>query len=414
VIQATRPFRVGAEAGSDYFTSHTHYQSLARRIVAALRSGGRFVLVTGDPPSNSQALSQALTNVVGSRFVVIGIPCGAELRREDLKRAVHTPARPRTADGAKNSPLALPLFVFDEFDRLSDRQIEDAYEDTLHDDQMGAAGVLLARPDFLSRLEEPTLHFLRGRLAAQLRVQEVGDSEEVAFLHNQLLAQRDRRTKARGFWHGILVGLVACGVMLGTTIAAFFLLHSAAEQARESPASAGKDGSSSKGVSVLRPAETGASVVPAQTWPKTEPAAILPTAPPPLSVPSSPRADAQGLLPDPPPALAQHPASPGLSATAIATLLRRGEAFLSTGDITSARLFYERAADAGEGLAALQLGATFDPLFLGRAGIRGVTADQGQALYWYRRASALGNSEAERRLEILQMRPLAEPDIPSR
>jgi hypothetical protein len=57
-------------------------------------------------------------------------------------------------------------------------------------------------------------------------------------------------------------------------------------------------------------------------------------------------------------------ASPCLSAIEIAALLGRGDAFLSAGDITSARLFYERAADAGYGLAALQLGATFGSLFL--------------------------------------------------
>jgi len=50
----------------------------------------------------------------------------------------------------------------------------------------------------------------------------------------------------------------------------------------------------------------------------------------------------------------------------IAALVARGDALLSTGDIVSARLFYERAADRGDGGAALRLGATFDPGFLAR------------------------------------------------
>jgi hypothetical protein len=40
----------------------------------------------------------------------------------------------------------------------------------------------------------------------------------------------------------------------------------------------------------------------------------------------------------------------------IAELLARGDALLRTGDIASARLFYDRAASAGQGQAALRLG----------------------------------------------------------
>jgi hypothetical protein len=39
----------------------------------------------------------------------------------------------------------------------------------------------------------------------------------------------------------------------------------------------------------------------------------------------------------------------------------------SAGDIASARLFYQHAADAGNGSAALRLGASYDPGFLSRA-----------------------------------------------
>jgi hypothetical protein len=77
-----------------------------------------------------------------------------------------------------------------------------------------------------------------------------------------------------------------------------------------------------------------------------------------------------------------------------ATLIARGDAFLAAGDITSARLFYQHAADAGDGAAALRLGATFDPAFLGRAESRG-GGDRTMALRWYEHARALGNSNAE-------------------
>src|SRR6266851_771177 len=88
---------VAVGARSDYFASGTHYESLAHRIAVALRGGGRFVLVTGDPPANPQVLSHVLGNVVGPRYAVINIPCGPELRGEDLERAVPMLAGPRAS-----------------------------------------------------------------------------------------------------------------------------------------------------------------------------------------------------------------------------------------------------------------------------------------------------------------------------
>ena len=66
----------------------------------------------------------------------------------------------------------------------------------------------------------------------------------------------------------------------------------------------------------------------------------------------------------------------------------------AVGDITSARLFYERAADAGDGQAALKLGKTFDPVALYFARLYGIRGDTDTAAYWYRRARDLGAPEA--------------------
>jgi TPR repeat protein len=93
---------------------------------------------------------------------------------------------------------------------------------------------------------------------------------------------------------------------------------------------------------------------------------------------------------------------PGFSAAQIAALLARGDASLATGDVASARLFYERAADSGEARAAMRLAETFDPFFLGRGRLRGVSGDLGRALFWYRRARDLGATEVERRLSTLE------------
>jgi TPR repeat protein len=91
-------------------------------------------------------------------------------------------------------------------------------------------------------------------------------------------------------------------------------------------------------------------------------------------------------------------ASPGphLPTLDIPEILARGDSYLLIGDITSARLFYERAADAGSGPGAMRLGATFDPNFLGRAGLVGTRGDQVKADTWYRRARTLGAVEAAR------------------
>lgn len=91
-----------------------------------------------------------------------------------------------------------------------------------------------------------------------------------------------------------------------------------------------------------------------------------------------------------------------LSAAEVTELLAHGDALLRTGDIASARLFYERAAAVGDGRAALRLGATFDPAFLGNAGLRNVQGDAAEARSWYSRALDLGAAEAKRQPNSLE------------
>jgi hypothetical protein len=79
-----------------------------------------------------------------------------------------------------------------------------------------------------------------------------------------------------------------------------------------------------------------------------------------------------------------------LSDAEIALLLARGDDMPRVGDVASARLFYERAADAGAGQAALRLALTFDPAFLARIGTRLMAGDPAKANFWYGRARALG------------------------
>ncbi|MBV8091595.1 MAG: sel1 repeat family protein [Alphaproteobacteria bacterium] len=97
-----------------------------------------------------------------------------------------------------------------------------------------------------------------------------------------------------------------------------------------------------------------------------------------------------------PPAAVPQPPRLVLSSAEIGELLARGDALFRMGDLTSARLFYERAANAGDGQGAMRMGATFDPAFLGRAGSPSVQGDPAKARAWYRKALDLSVVEIER------------------
>ena len=83
-------------------------------------------------------------------------------------------------------------------------------------------------------------------------------------------------------------------------------------------------------------------------------------------------------------------------------LLKRAKGLLAIGDITSARLLLERAADAQEAEAALMLAGTYDPQVLGSQDLRSVSPDPAAARVWYQKAAQLGSADAKRRLVQLQ------------
>lgn len=86
----------------------------------------------------------------------------------------------------------------------------------------------------------------------------------------------------------------------------------------------------------------------------------------------------------------------------LATLLKRAKGLLAIGDITSARLLLERAADAQEPEAALMLAGTYDAQVLGTQDMRSVSPDPAAARLWYQKAAQLGSADAKRRLSQLQ------------
>ena len=98
-----------------------------------------------------------------------------------------------------------------------------------------------------------------------------------------------------------------------------------------------------------------------------------------------------------------------LSTDEIATLIRRGKDFITTGDFESARLLLRRAAAIGSAEAALALGTTFDPLVIGKLGAIGIQPDIDQARQWYQRAAELGSAAASRQLANLAARHSRSP-----
>jgi hypothetical protein len=85
----------------------------------------------------------------------------------------------------------------------------------------------------------------------------------------------------------------------------------------------------------------------------------------------------------------------------LASMLKRGEELLNTGDIASARLLLRRAAEARDARAAFALAGTYDPIVLKRLGVYGSSPDVATARDWYEKARQYGSREAPQRLELL-------------
>jgi hypothetical protein len=123
----------------------------------------------------------------------------------------------------------------------------------------------------------------------------------------------------------------------------------------------------------------------------------------------------QSALQTPPPAAAPvavpaaavatpAPAAPQarrIDASELSMLMGRARSLLDVGDISSARLLLERAADGQDANAAWLLARTYDPDVLGPQDVRNIVPDPAMAKSWYQKAAQLGSVEAQRRLAQL-------------
>jgi hypothetical protein len=119
----------------------------------------------------------------------------------------------------------------------------------------------------------------------------------------------------------------------------------------------------------------------------------------PQRTPASASAAAGGTLTVAEPAAAPKtrvPAIEPMDPTEAAMLMQRGRDFLSTGDISAARIVFGRLADAGMADGTLALADTYDPDYLAAHNVVGVSGDRATARALYERAKQLGSVEASR------------------
>lgn len=102
------------------------------------------------------------------------------------------------------------------------------------------------------------------------------------------------------------------------------------------------------------------------------------------------------------PSLESSPQSISSERLSIADYMRNGHLLLAQGDIVSARLFYEEAANYGSAAAMTAVGKTYDPVVLGQLGIKGFQADPVKAAEWYLKAGKAGDPEHTERLDGLR------------
>lgn len=236
-----------------------------------------------------------------------------------------------------------------------------------------------------------------------------------------------RKRRRASIWSRILAGVLAAAavailfavfspvdtrdiiVTAKTLVSAAFLAPPAAKQSDPSQLTARstqlkdnvKDNARPSAPANQTPASAGTVTTAAAAPTREEITMAYQSAPPPS------RAPAELPLPSRSPAELMTPkdaikdAIHSLDSNEIASLLKRGDALIASGDLAAARLVLRRAADAGDAHAAMTLAETYDPAILEKLGVHGLVPDVAMARDWYEKAKKLGAAEATRRLEML-------------
>jgi hypothetical protein len=106
------------------------------------------------------------------------------------------------------------------------------------------------------------------------------------------------------------------------------------------------------------------------------------------------------------PAIAPRSPVAAEDASAIAAKMKIGVELMTYGEVTAARVMFQRVAEAGEGAGAFALAETYDPLVLEELRLRErIMSDLALARAWYERARDLGSLEARDRISRLAQLP---------
>jgi hypothetical protein len=146
-----------------------------------------------------------------------------------------------------------------------------------------------------------------------------------------------------------------------------------------------------------------AMIAPEQQPPQRE-RSVASVGPPSAPLEASPSPSPRPPVPPAASSRSSEPPQPTEDQQRALAFLERGRSQAERGNISAARLFYRRAADAGLGQGALALAGTYDPDELARMRVAGVQPDLALAREWYEKARQLGASEAEARLRRLGSR----------
>ena len=454
------------------------YNFLAQSILNSLGENGGISLVVADSSVESGFLRETLQQIHG-KLTVFEVPCRHTTSGERIisslpefissassaPRALAGPGKTAMAVERRHAPM---LFICDGAESLEDEQLETMY--SLSRGRHGPLGVvLLAKPEFLLRMQNSRLHHVRAALSACFWSQQssygavcAADGEDQpdgvvplnpAQLPSPLLERlttqiKEARSEARfselrnrgarsgrsrfaQIWrHRRAIDAVfSIGYLLvgAGTAGALWWISSHPQTAivsNKTPVplalntSLPPRTSEGAGPASARIAVTPPVVPPPKLVAKGAPAA--PTAP---ATPNTPEKSAPSVqateLPKPQedvapvaPAKVAEKTAPATSAAISAPakpdspvpetklsdadralFAQRGSELLAVGDIASARLFFERAANAGDARSALGMAMSFDPVELAKAGVRGVKGDQAKADYWYQRARLLAGIE---------------------
>jgi hypothetical protein len=458
------------------------YNFLAQSILNSLGENGGISLVVADSSVESGFLRETLEQIHG-RLSVFEVPCRPAMAGERIisslpefissaSAAPFALARPgQTGAGQTGTSLerrhAPMLFICDGAEGLADEQIETMY--SLSRGRHGPLGVvLLAKPEFLLRMQNARLNHIRAALSACFWSQQSSYGAVVAAdgqdqpdgvmplnpaqLPSPLLERLTTQIKeaepepsrfsvqrggaraegsrfARtGRYRRAIDVVFSIGYLLvgaGTAAGLWWMSsHPQTMVVSEAPAppplslSLPRQESEGAVSASARPAATPPSVPEPNLAAKIAPAASVVPTPTntaekgvaSVPIPAEPlkqQEDATPLAAAKPvektvPATIPAALTPAKSDARVpetrlsdgdrAVFAQRGNELLAAGDIASARLFFERAANAGDAGSALGMAKTFDPLELAKAGVRGVKGDPAKADYWYQRARLLAGT----------------------